>query len=102
MTDNYKHLRDALDAEPTDDKWICAHYGPKTLGVGASGGPALFMVREGTYTDIDGVREIVRNLLSVRREARALLAERDALREALQAMVDDDADEDLYYWMDCL
>ena len=86
MTENYKNLRDALAAAPTDDNWICVPYSKKTLGVGVAGGPALFMAREGSYTGIDDALEIVRNLLSVRREARALLAERDALRAAVLAI----------------
>lgn len=87
MTDKYADLRAALDADPAGDKWMCVKYSPKTLGVGISGGPALFMAREGSCTDIDDVRDIVGNLLTVRNQTRALLADYDRMRDAVQETI---------------
>lgn len=79
--DKYQALREALSRE--DGRWVTVAYGPKTMGVGISGGPALFLARPGSGTDIEDVSQIVSDLCSIRNDAAALLAERDALRSAL-------------------
>src|SRR5690606_13253830 len=80
--DRFADLRKALEVEPESDDWICASYGPKTVGVGVSGGPALLMVRPSGCIDHGDMRRVLHGLIMSRRHIRALLAERDALREA--------------------
>lgn len=104
MTDKYKDLRDALAAGPTPGPWK-----PACKANGATSRHPAIIDDNGQVGNVSwrgSERQTNANasyISSCHPETiRALLAERDALREELQAMVDDDADEDLYYWMDCL
>lgn len=87
MSDRYKEIRQALEMGPTPGPWLLDKFHPHITDA-ARGSSQVLVCKVATNTRNDEGRKNEAYIAACHPEAiRALLAERDALREALKDLI---------------